>query len=178
MRALAWNCRGANSKNFTANPYIRWLVTKTNPGFVFLSETKCSASNLSTIFNKWGCKGSTGVDALNFSGGLFCSLVLHESSKLAKCQGFVAILGDFNQVEFSDQKKGGSGYLLGFNTWCNNKEGSELIYEQLDQAYCNEAWRCLFSDTSILNFEILVSDHAAILLESSPLKSKRKSLIK
>ncbi|KAL2900063.1 50S ribosomal protein L3 [Bienertia sinuspersici] len=59
-------------------------------------------------------------------------------------------------------------------TWCNNREGGELIYEQLDRAYCNECWRDLFPEACIINHEILASDHGAILLETSPRRLKRK----
>ncbi|KAL2893256.1 hypothetical protein RDABS01_009165 [Bienertia sinuspersici] len=38
-------------------------------------------------------------------------------------------------------------------TWCNNRGGGELIYQQLDRAYCNEDWRSLFPDTVVINHE-------------------------
>ncbi|KAL2942559.1 GMP synthase [glutamine-hydrolyzing] [Bienertia sinuspersici] len=44
---------------------------KTNPDFVFISETKRAASKLDSIFHNMGCTGTIGVDAINQSGGLF-----------------------------------------------------------------------------------------------------------
>ncbi|KAL2945520.1 Plasminogen activator inhibitor 1 [Bienertia sinuspersici] len=70
MRALAWNCRGVNSENSLAIPYIRWLVRKTNPDFVFLSEIKCAASKLDSKFHYMGFTGIIGVDAVNQNGDL------------------------------------------------------------------------------------------------------------
>ncbi|KAL2923754.1 Trigger factor [Bienertia sinuspersici] len=117
------------------------------------------------------------------------------NEKLTRCQGPLIILGDFNQVEVADQKSGGFDYLPGAKkftewrigngltelpshgpsfTWCNNRRGGELIYEQLDRAYCNKDWRSLFPDAVVINDEILVSNHGAILLESSPNRTKWK----
>ncbi|KAL2943654.1 Gamma-glutamyl phosphate reductase [Bienertia sinuspersici] len=120
MKSLAWNCRGVNSENSTTMPYIRWLVRKTNPDFVFLSETKCSASLLFSSFSRMGCKGHAGVDAVNLSGGLFVAWFSTSMSVKSKHQGPLVILGDFNQVEFADQKSGGTRYIPGakkFTEW-------------------------------------------------------------
>ncbi|KAL2926435.1 Cardiolipin synthase [Bienertia sinuspersici] len=102
---------------------------------------------------------------------------------------------DFNQIEFADQKLGGRKYLPGTRafsdwrvssglidlpthgpafTWCNNRETSDLIFEQLDRAYSNEEWRCLFPEAYIVKHEIIASDHGAILLETTPKNTKRK----
>ncbi|KAL2921482.1 hypothetical protein RDABS01_012973 [Bienertia sinuspersici] len=56
----------------------------------------------------------------------------------------------------------------------NNRETGDQIFEQLDRAYSNENWRCLFLEAFIVNHEIIASDHGAILLETSPKKTKRK----
>ncbi|KAL2927509.1 Hydroxycarboxylic acid receptor 3 [Bienertia sinuspersici] len=84
--------------------------------------------------------------------------------------GPTILLGDFNQIEFADQKLGVRKYLPGARafsvwrissglielptrgpafTWCNNRETSDLIFEQLDRAYSNEEWRCLFPEAYI-----------------------------
>ncbi|KAL2897057.1 Coagulation factor VIII [Bienertia sinuspersici] len=99
------------------------------------------------------------------------------------------------RIEFADQKSGGSKYLPGAAkftewrvgnglielpshgpafTWCNNREGKGIIYEQLDRAYCNEQWRNMFPEALVVNHEILASDHGAILLETPPRKIKKK----
>ncbi|KAL2929656.1 hypothetical protein RDABS01_035066 [Bienertia sinuspersici] len=92
------------------------------------------------------------------------------NEKLMNCQGPLIILGDFNQVEFADQKSGGSSYLHGAKkftewrignglselpshgpafTWCNSRRGGELIYEHLDRAYCNEDRRNMRKQESV-----------------------------
>ncbi|KAL2929498.1 HTH-type transcriptional regulator lrs14 [Bienertia sinuspersici] len=80
-------------------------------------------------------------------------------------QGPLVILGDFNQVEFADQKGGGTRYIPGakkFTEW------------RLDRAYCNAEWRSIFPDALVINHEMIVSDHGAILLEASPKKTRRR----
>ncbi|KAL2936873.1 putative RNA-directed DNA polymerase from transposon X-element [Bienertia sinuspersici] len=204
MRALAWNCRGANSEDSTTMPYIRWLVRKANPDFVFLSETKCLASVLSAKFIRIGCKGFTGVDALNLSGGLF--VTWFSSNMVVKTEectkNFVLcniIDGPYfyylcflygapkleNRHELSLRTKKVEAQIIYQEpqkllshgpafTRCNNREGKDVIYEQLDRAYCNEQWRSMFPEALVVNYEILASDHGAILLETSPRRIKRK----
>lgn len=69
------------------------------------------------------------------------------------------LLGDFNQVELENQKLGGNPNIKGATTfskwkmdcnlmdipfhgvqytWTNNKQGSQIIFERLDRAYCND----------------------------------------
>lgn len=69
------------------------------------------------------------------------------------------VMGDFNQLEFLSQKMEGSTHIpvkdqfstwrskLGLSeisfhgqnyTWCNNRSGTERIYERLDRAYASE----------------------------------------
>ncbi|KAL2896563.1 DmX-like protein 2 [Bienertia sinuspersici] len=109
--------------------------------------------------------------------------------------GPTLLLGDFNQIEFAEQKMRGRKYLPGARffsewrvsngltnlpthgpafTWCKNKETGDQIFEQLDRTYSNENWRCLFPEAFIVNHEVIASDHGAILLETSPKKTKRK----
>ena len=109
------------------------------------------------------------------------------------------IMGDFNQLEYLNQKMGGSEYIPGKEqfslwkhqlnlseikfqgqnfTWCNNRSESERIYERLDRAYATESWLHRFSEAMILNMPILISDHSPILLITSPIKPKKKSPIK
>ncbi|KAL2924812.1 Uncharacterized protein RDABS01_022675 [Bienertia sinuspersici] len=109
--------------------------------------------------------------------------------------GPIVLLGDFNQIEFADQKLGGRKYLPGARvfsdwrvssglidlpthgpafTWCNNRETGDLIFEQLDCAYSNEekrpytieAW-CLEKD----EFKEIIKQEWAI-------KSKRSSMFR
>ncbi|KAL2938538.1 putative tRNA sulfurtransferase [Bienertia sinuspersici] len=219
MRALAWNGRGSNSEDSITMPFVRWLVRKAYPDFVFLSEIKCSASFLSSNIIKLGPKGMAVKTEECTKNFVLCNIIdgpyfyylcflygaprlenrdeLREvlNEKLAKYQGPIIILGDFNQVEFADEKSGGFNYLPGATkftkwrvgnglielpshgpafTWCNNREGGDVIYEQLDLAYCNEQWRSMFPEALIVNQEILALDQRAILLETSLRKTKRK----
>ncbi|KAL2938022.1 LINE-1 retrotransposable element ORF2 protein [Bienertia sinuspersici] len=105
------------------------------------------------------------------------------------------ILGDFNQIEFLDQKLGGTNYIPGASafsswrinlmlselpfhgtkfTWCNNREKGDIIYERLDRGLANDSWRCLFPDAHIINYEILTSDHCAILLQTEAENRRRR----
>nr|CCA66020.1 hypothetical protein [Beta vulgaris subsp. vulgaris] len=109
------------------------------------------------------------------------------------------IMGDFNQIEFLNQKMGGSTYIPGKETfsqwrdqlglseinfqgqnftWCNNRSEPERVYERLDRAYATEDWLHRYSEARILNMPILISDHSPILLISSPIYPKKKSTIK
>ncbi|KAL2943470.1 NAD(P) transhydrogenase mitochondrial [Bienertia sinuspersici] len=207
MKALAWNCRGARTEDSLTIQYIRDLVAKTNPNFLFLSETKCSCQSLESFARRLGSGICTGVDGSDLSGGLFLALFNSSFSMnvLRKTKNFIlciineadlkylvcflygasyveereavwtslseaiclvnlptVILGDFNQVEFHDQKWGGSRYIPGATafsnwrvnlslpelpfhgprfTWCNNREKGGLIYERLDRGIANNSWR-------------------------------------
>lgn len=67
-------------------------------------------------------------------------------------------LGDYNQIEFADQKLGGNSVIPGAHnfskwkvdcglmelpyhgahfTWTNDREGGNSIFERLDRAYCS-----------------------------------------
>ncbi|KMT08661.1 hypothetical protein BVRB_6g139370 isoform B [Beta vulgaris subsp. vulgaris] len=109
------------------------------------------------------------------------------------------IMGDFNQLEYLSQKMGGSEFISGKEqftswknqhelleinfqgqnfTWCNNRSEAERIYERLDRAYASENWLHRYSEATILNMPILISDHSPILLITSPIKPRKKSPIK
>ncbi|KAL2939783.1 Disease resistance protein RPP4 [Bienertia sinuspersici] len=192
MRALAWNCRGVNSENSLAIPYVRRKGTFgvdaiNQSGGLFLA---CFATNLEVKLvectrNFIFCKIVDGL-LFYFACFLYGNPNLEGRGEVwetlknlfASNPGPTILLGDFNQTEFADQKLGGRKYLPGARafsdwrissglidlptrgpafTWCNNRETSDLIFEQLDRAYSNEDL-----------------DHGAILLETTPKNTKRK----
>ena len=109
------------------------------------------------------------------------------------------IMGDFNQVEYLNQKLGSSDHIpdkeqfsiwrsnlglsgLSFHgqhyTWCNNRSGNDRIYERLDRVYATEYWLHKKLEATVLNLPILVSDHSPILLLTSPTKPRKRTPIK
>ncbi|KAL2893282.1 putative RNA-directed DNA polymerase from transposon X-element [Bienertia sinuspersici] len=232
MKALVWNCRGVNSENSTTIPHIRWLVRRTNPDFVFLSETKCLGSDIrasSSIkeggvneltlsqhevqwvisygFHDFGALGQVLCCSPKFTQaaveearssfmlepearpgrramGLFRSLCREEvwanlTQNFKTFQGPIAIIGDYNQVEFIDQKSGGSCHLPRAKkfrewriengltelpshgpafTWCNNREGERK------RPYKLEAW-CL-EDPQIKE---IIGQHLSRKIRGSPM---------
>lgn len=86
------------------------------------------------------------------------------------------LLGDFNQIEFEDQKIGGNKILKGSSlfsewkvdcnlidipfhgvpfTWTNNRQGDNTIFERLDRAYYNDDWRIEFPNVITINLQSL-----------------------
>lgn len=116
-------------------------------------------------------------------------------SMIASASNRVLLLGDFNQVEFLSQKKGGNEYIPGRDyfmfwrnywnlielpfrgvpfTWCNNRDGADCVYERLDRGYASAEWLQSYAETNIFNLPIFVSDHAPIILDTSPNTIRRK----
>ncbi|XP_074278456.1 uncharacterized protein LOC141602046 [Silene latifolia] len=104
--------------------------------------------------------------------------------------------GDFNQVEYIVDKIGGSTDIQGWQdfiswrlmsklqelpyqgpqfTWTNNREGDELILERLDRAYASNSWSCIFPEARLWHYPIATSDHAVIMLETSPARKRKKT---
>lgn len=111
----------------------------------------------------------------------------------------IVVCGDFNQVEFIDQKLGGLKNIQGREefsrwrmnlglfeipsvgtrfTWCTNRAGDERIYERLDRIYCSEGWMQDHLEAITFNLPIMVSDHGPGLLNTNPTQSRKKRLIK
>lgn len=115
---------------------------------------------------------------------------------LALVTGPILLIGDFNLLEFSYQKQGGSNKMLGVQsfrnwklehglndirsygvpfTWTNNTTNEEAIFECLDRAYANDDWLIIYPDCHVWNYPIFISDHGPILFDSllSNIKTKR-----
>ncbi|XP_074271486.1 uncharacterized protein LOC141595421 [Silene latifolia] len=108
------------------------------------------------------------------------------------------LIGDFNQVEFSSDKLGGSDNLIrGANlfsywknthclmdilfkgprfTWCNNRESPHRIYERLDKGFASNDWLSLFPNTFIKHLPIQISDHAPIILDTNMIFNTKKKV--
>ncbi|XP_074314804.1 uncharacterized protein LOC141650971 [Silene latifolia] len=98
------------------------------------------------------------------------------------------LLGDFNQVDYQEDKWGGSkGRIPGascFNkwkaqhflidipfkgprfTWCNKREDHSIVLERLDKGYGSWDWNDIFPNSGITHLPIQVSDHAPIIFET------------
>ncbi|XP_074278466.1 uncharacterized protein LOC141602056 [Silene latifolia] len=117
--------------------------------------------------------------------------------QLARLDKPFLLFGDFNQVEFSSDKLGGSSqgirgadlftYWKNKNclmdipfkgpkfTWCNNRESSQRIYERIDKGYASVDWISFFPNTFIKHLPIQISDHAPIIIDTNmtmPMKRK------
>ena len=99
-----------------------------------------------------------------------------------------AIMGDFNSIKGSKEKKGGrhvgessvnslrdfinnTGVIdLDFIgpsfTWSNRREGLANIRQRLDQCLCDQEWQTLFPKASIRHLVNANSNHNPILLDT------------
>ncbi|XP_056688032.1 uncharacterized protein [Spinacia oleracea] len=231
MKVVSWNCRGVNNPNSLVRPYATWLVKTYLPMFLFVSETKSTVANVSSLLG--GCNPTCifGIDSVGSSGGLvvfgwtsFEVSCLFVSSNIVLCRViepngniwevmFVygapkvedreevwnqiltllmtsptcLLIGDFNQIELYSDKLGGSSVIKGWDlflqwrlasnlsevpfsgppfTWTNKRESTSLIMERLDRGYMTDSWFIKFPNTRIINQPILISDHAAIILQT------------
>lgn len=97
------------------------------------------------------------------------------------------VIGDFNDLILSDEKKGGKehpGYLLqgftevvadcglkdlGFGghkfTWERSRGTSTWVQERLDRGLANQAWCSLFPSAEVKVLEVATSDHLPLYLQ-------------
>ena len=59
---------------------------------------------------------------------------------------------------------------LGYNgsdfTWCNMREGADMIYMRLDWALATDDWRSHFQNTRVHHLIDSTSDHCALLISN------------
>lgn len=121
---------------------------------------------------------------------------IHLSQLMSSNQGRWVLLGDFNQVESQNQILGGSLSIKGATnfsdwklenklldipfyginyTWTNNKIKENAIYQRIDKAFSNENWKNMYTEASLWNLPIILSDHSPIVLHLQD-KYQRKRL--
>ncbi|CAA0841624.1 Unknown protein, partial [Striga hermonthica] len=83
---------------------------------------------------------------------------------------FQAFKSFINQMNMEELKMQGHPY-----TWCNNREGDELIEEQLDRAFSSEEWHQLFPNAAVKNNVRSASDHSALVLDLGLPKAKKQA---
>ncbi|XP_074278507.1 uncharacterized protein LOC141602093 [Silene latifolia] len=197
MKGLAWNCRGLKDPLALAIPKIRALCRSfhNNLDFIFLSETKCDVLSVDILLRPMGFLQSAGCDADGLGeGGVrvacgICVVFMVNPITVNSLDKPFLLIGDFNQVEFSSDKLGGSDKLIrGANlfsywknlhclmdspfkgpriTWCNNRDCPHRIYERLDKGFASNDWLSLFPNTFIKHLPIQISDHAPIILDTN-----------
>ena len=96
------------------------------------------------------------------------------------------VLGDFNEILFSNEKLGGVvcevkqivafreclnrcglvdlGFIGQKYTWCNERFGGERTKLRLDRAVANEEWMLRFPDARVFHSSMSISDHCLIKL--------------
>ncbi|XP_072056235.1 uncharacterized protein [Arachis hypogaea] len=109
-------------------------------------------------------------------------------------QGGIAILGDFNSITTPEEKDGGGdtplSSMTAFNlfigdndlvdlgmigrqyTWSNRRAGNALIQERLDRVLVNAELLQSFCQPTVLRLAENGSDHAPLLLDTTPRMEK------
>ncbi|XP_074318184.1 uncharacterized protein LOC141654978 [Silene latifolia] len=120
------------------------------------------------------------------------SVWLHIEHWISRMDSHFILLGDFNQVEFREDKLGGNtGSIFGAQlfsewkvrnslsdiaykgpkfTWCNNMKGYKRIYERIDKGLASPLWYSLFPNSGIKHLPIQCSDHAPIIFDTEVLR--------
>lgn len=184
------NWAGVDSVNAAGGLFLCWsnnvsfkvVFSSTNIVFCKVEETPGSSMYVSFVY------GSPYLELRSSVWDLYGGLI---QSHLGKH----LLIGDFNQLEFSTQKLGGSRYIKGANkfthwrmennlleipakgvqfTWTNNRDNGKVVLEQLDRGYCNDEWRQTHPNAVIWNFPIFLSDHGPVLLDTSPQPGKTR----
>lgn len=121
--------------------------------------------------------------------------LLHEVGR--SFQGDWVIMGDFNMLLTSEDKRGGKPIagpsrnpfrffvdefelidlgFIGFPfTWSNKRVGSALVQERLDRGFANSSWKLTYPEASITHLQAFRSDHRPLLFQ---LYSSQPSLAK
>ncbi|KAL0286136.1 UNVERIFIED_CONTAM: hypothetical protein Scaly_2799900 [Sesamum calycinum] len=75
------------------------------------------------------------------------------------------VVGDFNEILCDLEKQGDYSFGNPF-TWCNQHPEPDIIYERLDKACADPAWRRHFSYSVVRHILVTSSDHLAILIDT------------
>ncbi|XP_019151079.1 PREDICTED: uncharacterized protein LOC109147875 [Ipomoea nil] len=100
-----------------------------------------------------------------------------------------ALIGDFNCILKSDEKRGGQAYNMWKSrdfrqcidtinmrevvfygnpyTWWNGRRGSQAVWKRLDRGFANEKWEESFK-THVHHYAKASSDHAPLILDLEP----------
>lgn len=70
MNCVIWNCRGAGGKEFPA--LVRDTVRMYNLDFIAILEPRISGTTADRVIERIGLPNIVKVDAVGFSGGLWC----------------------------------------------------------------------------------------------------------
>ncbi|XP_074301412.1 uncharacterized protein LOC141632799 [Silene latifolia] len=119
---------------------------------------------------------------------------------LSRMDSHFILLGDFNQVEFKEDKLGGNkGSIYGAEffsewkvrnslsdivykgpkfTWCNNRKGTKRIYERIDKGLASPLWCSLFPYSGIKHFPIQCSDHAPIVFDTGFFEPHKRKIFR
>lgn len=103
--------------------------------------------------------------------------------------------GDFNQLEWFEDKLGGAPIIRGWEvfmdwrldtnlldvpfygprfTWSNKKLVDNLIMERLDNAYVTVSWMDQYPNHYVHHEPIVVSDHTSIIYTSNNIQVKNR----
>ncbi|XP_042954568.1 uncharacterized protein LOC122290977 [Carya illinoinensis] len=116
MKILSWNCRGLGNPQTVQ--YLGMLIKEKKPELVFLMETKLSYTKACRISKRFRFQGSNSWLLSCFYGHPVTSLRNKTWSLLSSfkpADGGWGVIGDFNEVLYSDEKVGGnprSEYLM------------------------------------------------------------------
>ncbi|XP_056691660.1 uncharacterized protein [Spinacia oleracea] len=152
-----------------------------------------SVNSVVDLFKSSNPRFCCGVDALGLSGGL---VVLSWSSFgitcIFKSPNFV--LCNIVEPNGSSYYVAGSSTIQGWDdfvnwrissqlldipysgpkfTWTNKREEPHLILERLDRGYMTNDWFMSFPDTKISNQPFIASDHAAIVLDTEGIPTRK-----
>ncbi|XP_074301549.1 uncharacterized protein LOC141632948 [Silene latifolia] len=128
------------------------------------------------------------------------SVWLHIEHWISRMDSQFILLGDFNQVEFREDKLGGNkGSIFGAQffsewkvrnslsniaykgpkfTWCNNRKGYKRIYERIDKGLVFPLWYSLFPNSGIKHLPIQCSDHAPIIFDTGFFEPHKRKLFR